>query len=277
MAWIRAPGGCPERALLIVGDADTIVPTASNGQLMYNAIRSPRQVANIRGGSHCGFIDANAIGCDAASLARADQLLAARRLLTSWFSLYLKDAHVAWRSIWGPDSPIDARVVLTFDPCMSLAPRTMTGVVQPQDAVRFDLQLRNADDSAADIILAVEDASGAPPSWNATVVPAVVRALPAGATVPLTLDVRAPSTGTTDLFVTARTAADGGTIAWASITLSVACAADFNLDGGIDGSDIGAFFLAWSGGDAAADINADGGVDGGDVESFFRLWEAGGC
>jgi hypothetical protein len=55
------------------------------------------------------------------------------------------------------------------------------------------------------------------------------------------------------------------------------CYADFNQDGGIDGSDVTAFFDAWSAGEPVADVNADGGVDGSDVETFFLAWENGGC
>ena len=55
------------------------------------------------------------------------------------------------------------------------------------------------------------------------------------------------------------------------------CAADFNQDGGVDGADVVAFFLAWESGDSAADVNEDGGVDGSDVGLFFRQWEQGGC
>ena len=54
------------------------------------------------------------------------------------------------------------------------------------------------------------------------------------------------------------------------------CRADFNQDGGVDGQDIEAFFLAWAVGDDIADFNQDGGVDGSDVESFFLAW-ADGC
>jgi subtilisin family serine protease len=53
------------------------------------------------------------------------------------------------------------------------------------------------------------------------------------------------------------------------------CVGDFNLDGGIDGGDIDAFFHAWEGGDASADVNQDGGIDGSDVSEFFSHWEAG--
>lgn len=55
------------------------------------------------------------------------------------------------------------------------------------------------------------------------------------------------------------------------------CPADFNRDGGVDGSDIESFFGDWEAGSGCGDVNADGGIDGGDIESFFTLWEAGGC
>ncbi|MBS0197236.1 MAG: hypothetical protein JSR77_10805 [Planctomycetes bacterium] len=57
-----------------------------------------------------------------------------------------------------------------------------------------------------------------------------------------------------------------------SITLALA---DFNGDGGVDGSDVDSFFDAWTRGLAFADVNGDGGVDGADVSVFFDLWERG--
>lgn len=53
------------------------------------------------------------------------------------------------------------------------------------------------------------------------------------------------------------------------------CPADINADGGVDGSDIEAFFAAWERGEPGGDFNLDGGVDGADVEAFFVAWEAG--
>ncbi len=55
------------------------------------------------------------------------------------------------------------------------------------------------------------------------------------------------------------------------------CFADYNQDGGVDGSDIQKFFEDWEQGDNGADTNQDGGVDGADVELFFVQWENGGC
>lgn len=54
------------------------------------------------------------------------------------------------------------------------------------------------------------------------------------------------------------------------------CVGDYNCDGGVDGSDVEAFFSVWEAGESGADVNEDGGVDGGDVEFFFARWE-GGC
>jgi beta-glucanase (GH16 family) len=55
------------------------------------------------------------------------------------------------------------------------------------------------------------------------------------------------------------------------------CPADYNQDGGVDGSDVGAFYADWESGDASADVNQDGGVDGADVQVFFTAWERGSC
>mgnify|MGYP007080228923 CR=1 FL=1 len=52
--------------------------------------------------------------------------------------------------------------------------------------------------------------------------------------------------------------------------------ADFNQDGGIDGSDVQVFFIAWEAANCLADFNADGGVDGADIQAFFFAWENGG-
>ncbi len=55
------------------------------------------------------------------------------------------------------------------------------------------------------------------------------------------------------------------------------CPADYNGDGGVDGSDVEAFFFDWESGSSNADVNYDGGVDGGDIEAFFSAWTNGGC
>ncbi|MEI7659126.1 MAG: GC-type dockerin domain-anchored protein [Phycisphaerae bacterium] len=57
----------------------------------------------------------------------------------------------------------------------------------------------------------------------------------------------------------------------------VPCPADYNKDGGVDSSDVEAFFTDWEAGSSFADVNFDGGVDAADVQFFFEAWEAGGC
>ena len=56
-----------------------------------------------------------------------------------------------------------------------------------------------------------------------------------------------------------------------------ACPADFDQDGGVTGSDIGAFFAEFEQGGACGDTDLDGGITGGDIAAFFAAFEAGGC
>jgi len=56
-----------------------------------------------------------------------------------------------------------------------------------------------------------------------------------------------------------------------------ACAADYDQNGGVDGGDLGAFFVDFEQGLPCADVDLNGGVDGGDLGAFFVLFEAGGC
>ena len=64
---------------------------------------------------------------------------------------------------------------------------------------------------------------------------------------------------------------------WAIALEPPPCPADYNQDGGIDGTDVQAFFADWENGLMPADVNQDGGIDGADVQFFFEVWEAGGC
>ena len=61
------------------------------------------------------------------------------------------------------------------------------------------------------------------------------------------------------------------------LTCIPTCIADFNQDGGIDGTDVESFFTAWENAEPRADVDGDGGVTGDDVGFFFDLWERGSC
>lgn len=55
------------------------------------------------------------------------------------------------------------------------------------------------------------------------------------------------------------------------------CPADFDSNGGVDGADLGAFFIDFEQGLPCADIDQNGGLDGGDIAAFFIAFQAGGC
>lgn len=55
------------------------------------------------------------------------------------------------------------------------------------------------------------------------------------------------------------------------------CAADYDQNGGVNGSDLGAFIADFETGAACADVDRNGGIDGSDLASFFAAYEAGGC
>lgn len=57
--------------------------------------------------------------------------------------------------------------------------------------------------------------------------------------------------------------------------LPQACLADYDLDGGVTGADISAFFLDFEQGASGADLDLDGGVTAGDIAVFFEHYEAG--
>jgi len=260
--------------MIVVGDADSIVPTAANGLAMYNAIDTPRQLANIRGGFHCGFIDTTTFGCDSSSLPRADQLQTTRRLLTAWFALYLKGDQSAWPVIWGNAVPIDSRTQVTKDARATTSPADASYTLPVGTASTLCLTVRNTDEQPAEFRLLSE--SDNPTPWPVSFDPAGAFSLAPGTQTVIYTTVTARQ-GSTVLIVSAQNTADRGTRAWSRLSLTGICAADFNNDGGVDGSDVAAFFESWEAGAPAADVDANGGVDGGDVEFFFGVWSAGGC
>ena len=95
----------------------------------------------------------------------------------------------------------------------------------------------------------------------------------AGVSTP-TLTIRANDPNDSGAYTLAVTNACGTSISDPA-AIDVSCLSDFNLDGGVDGEDLFAFFDLWEQGMEAADVNQDGGVDFGDVELFFEKWEAG--
>lgn len=70
-------------------------------------------------------------------------------------------------------------------------------------------------------------------------------------------------------------AIDDFAITGLACSLPQECLADYDLDGGVSGSDIGAFFTDFEQGVERADVDLDGGVTGSDIAVFFEHYEAG--
>ena len=149
-------------------------------------------------------------------------------------------------------------------------------VNQPPVANAGPDQTVTDDDRNGSEVVTLSGAASTDPDGNATITSYIWKegatTLATGVTANVPFDVGAHT-------VTLTVTDNGGLTASDSLVVTVnpGCFADYNLDGGVDGSDIDAFFNDWQQGNAAADANADGGIDGGDIEAFFVVWAAGGC
>jgi Matrixin/PKD domain len=138
-----------------------------------------------------------------------------------------------------------------------------------------DQNVTDADRTGAEVVTLTGSAS-TDPDGNATITSYVWKegatTLATGVTANVSFDVGVHT-------VTLTVTDNGGLTSSDSLVVNVhpGCFADYNLDGGVDGSDIDSFFTDWQQGNAAADANSDGGVDGADIEAFFLVWAAGGC
>lgn len=169
---------------LISGSADTIVPVATNGQEMYAAGRPPKILPIIQGGWHCGFQDASGFGCDSGSITRYQQLGETRRLLTSFFDLYLKADATAINSVWG----YELQSALTTAPRNSgigLSPEFQTVNAPVGEHVEISVTVTNH--SAAPRSFKIE---GAQRRWIIRVSPATTPAIAPGASTTVTISTR---------------------------------------------------------------------------------------
>lgn len=89
--------------LLIDGSDDRLVPSATNGQRMYDQAPAPKQLALIVGAYHCGFVDTDfPIGCDSGAISKADQLAITQRRVGLFFDCHLKGDEAACAAVWEP-------------------------------------------------------------------------------------------------------------------------------------------------------------------------------
>ncbi len=140
---------------LISASSDTIVPLASNGQLMYNGGVSPRILPVIQGGWHCGFEDANGFGCDSGTITRDQQLGETRRLLTSFFNLYLKSDESAAKKVWGNELD-NALVQSQRNSGIEITPAVQNVTAPVGTQTKFTVTVTNRGTAAASFSVFVE-------------------------------------------------------------------------------------------------------------------------
>jgi predicted dienelactone hydrolase len=139
---------------LISGSEDSIVPVSSNGQAMYNAGGAPKILPVIQGGFHCGFMDVSVFGCDSGNLARATQLSFTRRLLTEFFTLYLKNDDGLTRQVWAAAS--NSQIQFERDSGIGLNPAAQTCAAPIGVTVVCTINLTNRGRQSASFVLSVE-------------------------------------------------------------------------------------------------------------------------
>ncbi|QYK47902.1 MAG: hypothetical protein KF838_14065 [Phycisphaeraceae bacterium] len=221
----------------IVGTRDTITPTASHGQLMYNAAPGPRRMISQIGGFHCGYIDSSTFGCDSGSMSRADQLALTRALLAAVFDLHLKDDHSRAPLVWDPQAQTDPRLALVIDSRLALsappAPLSTRGNA-PLD-IPFIATLSGP--------LPRTLTPGSESPWLLAA-PGPVGPIAPGDSTPLAITARVPAStplpATTSFKASVRTEAN--VYAYAVSTLAATCPADYTADTTVDILDFLDFF-----------------------------------
>lgn len=156
---IAAMSSVPAPARLICGTQDTIVPTASNGQLMYDAAAGPRQLLSILKAWHCGFVDTapvGGIGCDSGALTRAQQLAIVRRHLTSFFLLHLRGDQTKWPIVWGVAVTPDPSTAVLQDPRARITPAITRLAGLAGQVIDFTLVVTNQSAQATSYTLGLD-------------------------------------------------------------------------------------------------------------------------
>lgn len=146
-------------ARLICGTQDTIVPTSSNGQLMYDGAPGPRQLLSILNGWHCGFVDtppAGGFGCDSGALPLDQQLTIVRRHLTTFFRLHLSGDQSLWGQVWGVPLLLDGTTSVQRDPRANFTPSVVRKNGYAGETLDFPLVLTNSGPSPTSFTLFTE-------------------------------------------------------------------------------------------------------------------------
>lgn len=259
---------CP--VFLITGSQDSIVAPASNGQAMYNALTTARQLPLITGGFHCGFTDNTFLFCDSGAITRAQQLAITRRLLTSFFLLHLVQADTLWSSVWGPQSPPSQGVTLTRDAGVTVN-ASVTALDAPPGgrSQPFSVTITNTSGQPCAYTVSVESPDG----WTGLDTPSTGTLAP-GAVAIVPMRIRAPGlagAAQTTLLISAASDVEIGPRGWTSLPASRRiCPVDWNGVGGVTIQDIFDFLNDYF--DHAADFNGISGTSVQDVFDFLAMY-----
>jgi dienelactone hydrolase len=227
---------------LISGSADSIVPPAQHGQLMYDNGHPPRQHQVIQGGYHCGFMDESSLFCDSGPLPREQQLAVTRRLLTEFFHLYLHDTQDLWAGVWGPGQDDDPLVVTQSDPGILLTPGGQAVAGAAGEVIAVPLGVRNTSHRPDGYALIVEETA-----WTAGVIPAQTPLLQPGETFDIEMEIEVPheGPGLVEIVISARSDLDGATRGYATVSAVRIKLGDLDGDGHVTINDFLLLLAAW--------------------------------
>ncbi len=258
---------------LIAGSQDAITPPGQHQIPMYNAGNAPKQLPMIIGGSHCGFMDSSVIFCDSGSLPRAQQLELTRRLLVEFFDLNLRSDQSRWKVVWGPDAGTDPRVSLAHESGITVAPGAPEVFIRAGTDTPVPFTVTNSGHLPASLLPGVEDSpwpAAADPVQTAELAPAQSEQVHAVFSPPP--DAAGQSA---EVLLASRWMRDPGTRGWGTITVTVRCPSDWNLDGDVNTLDFIAFLNQWSDGHPDADFNGDGIVNTADLLAYLNAYNEG--
>ncbi len=174
---------------IVAGTQDTVVATGTNGAPMYGALPGPRQLVELVGGWHCGFVDSvvfGGIGCDSGALTRAAQLALVRRECAQFFRAHLARDPAAIAAAWeSPQS--DPLTPTQRDPRFALTPRTARASAAVGQVALVQLEVQN--DSPLPASFRAEVAS----LWPVTVSPTSTGPIAPGARATLAVAVTVPA------------------------------------------------------------------------------------
>lgn len=271
----------------ISGSMDTITPVATNGQLMYNATLSPRQLPLIVGGFHCGFTDAGFPFCDTGGISRGQQLAITRRLLTEFFLTHLCGESQTWRAVWGPEATADPQVQRQIDANAVITPPPQTLELPGGRSQLAAITLTHTGPETESYRVFADGSN-----WTVEPPAEPVGPIAPGASREVWVRFEAPggaAGSAQEVLISARAESDRATRCYGIVTVRrLPRVADMNCDGSINNFDIDGFVLALTDAEAYqsaypqcdslhADTNGDGVVNNFDIDFFVACIAAGDC